>query len=127
MAALGAFNGATLTIGGTTYSMTNWSESSDDRASIDTTIASATRKTETLGQAGVKTWSIELLYDVDTYDDLQSLLVATSTTALVLDIPGEAAGTNPTGGATVNAKLKSLTINGAIDEAMTVSTTWSVV
>lgn len=126
MAALGAFNGATLTIGGDTYSMTNWSESSDDRASIDTTIASATRKTETLGQAGVKTWSIELLYDVDTYDELQSLLVATSTTALVLDIPGEA-GTNPTGGAQVDAKLKSLTINGAIDEAMTVSTTWSVV
>jgi hypothetical protein len=126
MAALGAFNGATLSIGGTTYSMTNWSESSDDRASIDTTIASATRKTETLGQAGVKTWSIELLYDVDTYDDLQALLIATTTTALILDIPGETADANPTGGATVNAKLKSLTINGAIDEAMTVSTTWSV-
>lgn len=126
MAALGAFNGATLSIGGTPYSMTNWSEASDDRASIDTTIASADRKTETLGQAGVKTWSIELLYDVDTYDELQALLIATSTTALILDIPGEAAGTNPTGGAQVNAKLKSLTINGAIDEAMTVSTTWSV-
>ena len=126
MAALGAFNGATLDIGTTTYSMTNWSESSDDRASIDTTIASATRKTETLGQAGVKTWSIELLYDVDTYDDLQTLLVATATTNLTLTIPGETADANPTGGAEVAAKLKSLTINGAIDEAMTVSTVWSV-
>lgn len=127
MAALGAFNGATLSIGSTLYSMTNWSEASDDRASIDTTIAASTRKTETLGQAGVKTWTIELLYDVDTYDDLQTLLIATATSQLTLTIPGEESGTNPTGGAQVEAKLKSLTINGAIDEAMTVSTTWSVV
>tara|TARA_B100000424_G_C22795224_1_gene426840 strand:- start:47 stop:412 length:366 start_codon:yes stop_codon:yes gene_type:complete len=120
MAISGAFNGATISIGGSTFSMTNWKESSDDRAAINTTIASDTRKTEVLGQAGVKQWTIELLYDVDSYATLQTLYTSTSTSAMVLTLPGESATV------TGNGLLKSLEISGEIDGATTVTTVWSV-
>ena len=81
---------------------------------------SDTRKTEVLGQAGVKQWTVELLYDVDSYSTLQGLYTSNSTSALVLTLPGETATV------TGNGLLKSLEISGEIDGATTVTTVWSV-